>query len=245
MTIVHRSRALAHARSLSRSQTHSLSLSLSRRAARDGRRPSREGEAMHRPPFLLARCSLATLRGTHSPLDPLRRGARLFAARRARLAMLLDRGPRRRLVVLSSSSRVATRQSPHVWPLTRAAAYLFSPVINLTGIPVFSIVVRYNLLQEGLCEPRAANVIAVGMPWALALGFYAGNQVVADCGWTAVTRPLISKSSLGHHHSFPFLFVRSRCFRSLVVFRSFFLTRPGGSSGARRRRRVVLRRAVE
>ncbi len=55
-----------------------------------------------------------------------------------------------------------------------AASYLFPIVALLSGIPVFSIIVRYNLLENGVSK-LWANFWAVLFPWAAALCVYSGS----------------------------------------------------------------------
>ena len=69
---------------------------------------------------------------------------------------------------------------------TRTCAYIFPPVVLWSGIPVFSIIVRYNLLQEGLCGPRAANFIAVVSPWIFSLLLYSGTLLNSLMNWTGL-----------------------------------------------------------
>jgi hypothetical protein len=60
---------------------------------------------------------------------------------------------------------------------SQIACYVF-PIANLvTSIPVFAIIVRYNIVNTGILPLWAANVVAVALPWALSLFFYAGNQL--------------------------------------------------------------------
>lgn len=70
--------------------------------------------------------------------------------------------------------------------LTRACAYIFPPVVLWSGIPVFSIIVRYNLLQEEVCGPRMANLIAVISPWVFSLFLYAGTLLNSLMNWTGL-----------------------------------------------------------
>ena len=49
--------------------------------------------------------------------------------------------------------------------LARAAAYAFPPVALMSGIPVLSICVRYNLLEQDAMSPAAASAFAVVLPW--------------------------------------------------------------------------------
>lgn len=55
-----------------------------------------------------------------------------------------------------------------------AASYLFPIVALLSGIPVFSIIVRYNLMENGV-RKTWANFWAVFFPWAAALCVYSGS----------------------------------------------------------------------
>ncbi len=65
------------------------------------------------------------------------------------------------------------------------AIYVF-PIANLmTSIPVFSILIRYNLLNSGICKKAMANVLAVVLPWVMALFFYAGNQLNYLIEWSS------------------------------------------------------------
>lgn len=65
------------------------------------------------------------------------------------------------------------------------AAYLFPPAALLTGIPVFSIIIRYNLLENKICGPVAANLFAVVFPWAVALFFYTGSFLEQLINWSS------------------------------------------------------------
>ena len=47
----------------------------------------------------------------------------------------------------------------------------------MAGIPIFSIVIRYNILENGLCGIFWANIWAVVFPWVVALIFYAGSSM--------------------------------------------------------------------
>ena len=79
------------------------------------------------------------------------------------------------LGLLSSSSKAI----PHLWEATRYTASVFSLVALVSGIPVFSIIIRYNVLEQKLCSPLWANLFAVVFPWLVALFFFAGNSINA------------------------------------------------------------------
>ena len=98
------------------------------------------------------------------------------------------------------------------WHASKVMTYIF-PIANiLTSIPVFSIIIRYNLLQlrvpSWCCpcgrrlrggaeeeDPRhpgetavpvaVANAIAVVAPWVAALPFYVGNELNTLINWSS------------------------------------------------------------
>jgi len=68
---------------------------------------------------------------------------------------------------------------PLVGPLrfvTLVSVYLFPIIVLLPGIPVYSIIVRYNLLKTNMIKRRPANFLAVVLPWLVALPFYSGKH---------------------------------------------------------------------
>jgi len=70
--------------------------------------------------------------------------------------------------------------------LTRLGAFVFPPVVLWSGIPVCAIVVRYNLIVEGVLGPCAAAVVAAFLPWALALLLYAGTLLNSLTSWSGL-----------------------------------------------------------
>jgi len=65
------------------------------------------------------------------------------------------------------------------------AAYLFPPAALLTGIPVFSIIIRYNLVENKICSPLVANLFAVVFPWVVSLFFYTGSFLTQLINWSS------------------------------------------------------------
>jgi hypothetical protein len=65
------------------------------------------------------------------------------------------------------------------------AAYLFPPAALLTGIPVFSIIIRYNLVENKICRPFVANLFAVVFPWVVSLFFYTGSFLTQLINWSS------------------------------------------------------------
>jgi hypothetical protein len=74
-----------------------------------------------------------------------------------------------------------------VWHASRIMTYIF-PIANiLTSIPVFSIIVRYNLLSlKGVKIPVwIANFLAVVLPWIVTLPFYVGDSLDLVINWSS------------------------------------------------------------
>ena len=73
-----------------------------------------------------------------------------------------------------------------VWRASQVAVFIFPAANLMTSIPVFSVIVRYNLVNAGIVTSSwAANAIAVGSPWLLSLFFYAGNQFGELVNWSS------------------------------------------------------------
>ena len=61
--------------------------------------------------------------------------------------------------------------------LDQISVYLFPMIAVASSIPVFSIIVRYNLMENNICGKLAANLFAVVLPWILAIPLTAGNKI--------------------------------------------------------------------
>lgn len=60
--------------------------------------------------------------------------------------------------------------------MTIAAVYIFSLANNVTTIPVFSIMIRYTLLEHKIIrKPWIANLLAIALPWLLVIPFSTGS----------------------------------------------------------------------
>lgn len=61
-------------------------------------------------------------------------------------------------------------------PVTIAAVYIFSLANNITTVPVFSIMIRYTLLEHKLIRKAwIANLVAILLPWLLVIPFSTGS----------------------------------------------------------------------
>jgi hypothetical protein len=58
--------------------------------------------------------------------------------------------------------------------------YLFPLIAVASSIPVFSIIIRYNLMENNVCGKVWANIWAVVLPWVLAIPLTAGNTIFND-----------------------------------------------------------------
>lgn len=66
--------------------------------------------------------------------------------------------------------------------LTQVLVYLFPIMILATTIPVFSIIVRYNLLQSKI-NKKGANFLAVVLPWLVVIPFLTGSGLNNVLNW--------------------------------------------------------------
>lgn len=57
--------------------------------------------------------------------------------------------------------------------LGKATVYAFPIIQNVTSIPVFSIIIRYNLEDYGM-NRKQSNLIAIVIPWVLSIFLYSG-----------------------------------------------------------------------
>ena len=70
--------------------------------------------------------------------------------------------------------------------LTRIAVYLFNFGTIVPGIPVFSILVRYNLLSGKVCSSRWAFFYSFVLPWGVSMFLYRGKGFQNLVNWTAL-----------------------------------------------------------
>eukprot|EP00550_Attheya_septentrionalis_P006573 CAMPEP_0198290160 /NCGR_PEP_ID=MMETSP1449-20131203/8119_1 /TAXON_ID=420275 /ORGANISM="Attheya septentrionalis, Strain CCMP2084" /LENGTH=421 /DNA_ID=CAMNT_0043988619 /DNA_START=161 /DNA_END=1423 /DNA_ORIENTATION=- len=66
---------------------------------------------------------------------------------------------------------------------TQIGASLFAFVIIGLGIPLFSVLMRLNLVGSGLCSQKTGNFFAVYLPWALSWTLYFGESVKELLSW--------------------------------------------------------------
>jgi len=61
------------------------------------------------------------------------------------------------------------------WLLTKISSFLFGVLVLGPGIPVFCIVMRYNLFVGRVCGARMASFLGVILPWLVSWLLYTGN----------------------------------------------------------------------
>lgn len=76
---------------------------------------------------------------------------------------------------------------PNVWLASRIMTFIFPFANVLTAIPIFSIILRYNILQlHGVNVPVwAANIVALLGPWLVAIFFYPGKGIALWSSWSS------------------------------------------------------------
>lgn len=77
---------------------------------------------------------------------------------------------------------------PNSWLLiaSQVTVYAFPMVALLSGIPIFSIIVRYNLVENNICKKFWANIFAVIFPWVVAIPAYTGTGLMNVINWTSL-----------------------------------------------------------
>jgi len=102
--------------------------------------------------------------------------------------------------------------TPNVMPVSKIMTFIFAPCSLLTGIPVYSIIIRYNLLENHIMTKFWANLFAVVLPWILALFVYPGNMLGPVISWSSailfvglnfilpIAIYIYLQSSKGQHH---------------------------------------------
>jgi len=67
-----------------------------------------------------------------------------------------------------------------------ATTYIFSVAILMVSIPVFSIIVRNNLVQNKICGYKTATFFSHVLPWICVLPFQTGSLINSVINWTSL-----------------------------------------------------------
>lgn len=100
------------------------------------------------------------------------------------LASIVYRNEQHADNILNVMSARATNDAMGI--ITRISIYAFNMSTIIPGIPVYSILVRYNLITGGICGPKVAFVIGVLAPWLVSMFFYHGRGLSSVVNWTAI-----------------------------------------------------------
>ncbi|KAI8058577.1 hypothetical protein BDF22DRAFT_739993 [Syncephalis plumigaleata] len=68
----------------------------------------------------------------------------------------------------------------------RISSYVFPIAVLITSIPVFTIVVRYNLVRGQLVGKVMANFLAGVLPWIIAIPFQTGDLLMTLMNWASL-----------------------------------------------------------
>jgi len=71
-------------------------------------------------------------------------------------------------------------------PVGAATTYIFSVAILMVSIPVFSIIVRNNLVQNKICGYKTATFFSHVLPWICVLPFQTGSLINDVINWTSL-----------------------------------------------------------
>jgi len=70
--------------------------------------------------------------------------------------------------------------------IAQVFVYLFPVAALLSSIPVYSIVIRYNLVENKICRKSFAQFWAVVFPWVLSVVFYTGAGLLVLINWASL-----------------------------------------------------------
>jgi len=76
--------------------------------------------------------------------------------------------------------------SPQGGIVSSICVYLFPISVVATSIPIYSIIVRYNLLENKICNKPVANFIGVVLPWLVTIPFYTGQGLNNVINWSSL-----------------------------------------------------------
>jgi len=102
----------------------------------------------------------------------------------------------------------AIDDSPQSNLLSAISVYLFPISVVATSIPIYSIIVRYNLLENKICNKPMANFLGVILPWLITIPFYTGQGLQDVINWSS----LVSNGVINFIIPF-WLYIRARDYK--------------------------------
>nr|CAG8453998.1 2773_t:CDS:10 [Entrophospora candida]CAG8471781.1 10428_t:CDS:10 [Entrophospora candida] len=64
--------------------------------------------------------------------------------------------------------------------------YLFPLAILITSIPVYTIIIKYNLIRNSYCGKNLANILSSALPWIIIIPFQTGYWLNVFMNWTTL-----------------------------------------------------------
>ncbi|GBB94193.1 hypothetical protein RclHR1_23090001 [Rhizophagus clarus] len=87
----------------------------------------------------------------------------------------------------SISNIISTiNNSPEKSIISVITTYLFPLVALTTSIPVYTIIIRYNLMRAGYCKKVMANLLSCALPWIIIIPFQTGFWLNAFMNWSSL-----------------------------------------------------------
>ncbi|TPX51839.1 hypothetical protein SeLEV6574_g00006 [Synchytrium endobioticum] len=80
----------------------------------------------------------------------------------------------------------STSSDPQSSILMRLTTFIFPIVVLITSIPIYCIVIRYNLRQSGAVGPWTALLLAVLVPFLVVIPFQTGSFLNTFCNWSSL-----------------------------------------------------------
>ncbi|CAG8683463.1 14036_t:CDS:2 [Rhizophagus irregularis] len=77
-------------------------------------------------------------------------------------------------------------ESPEKSIISIITTYLFPLAALTTSIPVYTIIIRYNLLRTGYCGKVMANLLSCALPWIIIIPFQTGFWLNAFINWASL-----------------------------------------------------------
>ncbi|POG78282.1 hypothetical protein GLOIN_2v1853035 [Rhizophagus irregularis DAOM 181602=DAOM 197198] len=77
-------------------------------------------------------------------------------------------------------------ESPEKSIISIITTYLFPLAALTTSIPVYTIIIRYNLLRTGYCGKGMANLLSCALPWIIIIPFQTGFWLNAFINWASL-----------------------------------------------------------
>ena len=86
----------------------------------------------------------------------------------------------------STTDLLASLSTPETSTLAQIATYLFPWAALVSGIPIYSIIIRYNLIENNICTKPWANFWSVIFPWISAFCLMSGNLLNTALNWGSI-----------------------------------------------------------